>query len=289
MNLQMVFQMMKRSTASGTGQSYWAVAANCGERRYLSDLHKQIVEDADDNVELKQKGTYFHALMDFWLKGSIPDNLVYEVSQIEDANFAAAARLFKFYSEHFGKDYWGKYIGSEIRLPANDDHRKRVAEYFGHDEITGQLDALYLLDDLDVIRIERDFGLTLRGSGLYAFDWKTAGARASESKASGSYSNSIQAKLYPLLWNLAGGEPCRGMVHVVIVDHKDMRRYDLDKRNLSSVQVFFAPHTELRDREARGAVNFAREQKINRTKNPFACEDYNGRRCPFYGTICQGY
>lgn len=285
-----IFQMAQRSTASRTGNSYWEVAQNCGERRYLSDQHKALVEASEVNVEDKRRGTYTHALLDFWLKGQVDRSLLLDAGPVQDLEYIEAVKMFKFYTEHFAKDYWGAYVASEVKLPVNDEHRGRIASRFGHDEVTGAIDALYLLSAADAERLRATWPtLGALQPGLYAIDWKTAKARAGDDKASGAYSNSIQAKLYPLLWNLAGGEHCQGMIHVVLVNHKEMRRHDLDKRNLSSVQVFLAPWSEARDRQAVAAVNFARSMRDLRTRNPYACEDYSGRRCPFLDTLCPGF
>lgn len=285
--MEPIYHLIEKGTASGRGPSYWDVASNCGEKRYLTDLHTQIVKDAETNVEEKRLGTYFHGLMDAWFKGSFPADQVIDVSDVQPLQWADAVKMFKFVREHFPKDVWGKLVATELRLPIDDAHKAAILEYFGHDEISGQLDALFEVEEEHLAHYAA-IGCELPGPGLYIVDWKTGGARKGDPAARGSFLESIQSKVYPLLCRL-GGLQVQGMIFPFFVNHAAMRRHDEGKAKGSSVQCFFTPWNEVRDMQARAAVNFAREQRNNRTKNPYACIQYTGVECPFRTKgLCDG-
>lgn len=286
MTVESIFQMAAKSTASGRGASYYDVAQNCGEKRYLSDLHTKMAKEGEQFLSQKQMGTYVHGLMHMRHLGSVPDGTVIDVGAIQDAEMGDALKIFNFMQEYFPESYFGTCAASEYAIPAGPAHEA----FYGHNEISGQLDRLQLLNESDVLRFREDFNLVLPGPGLYILDWKTAGARASERDAAFKYTNTVQSKVYPLQWNLLGGEPCLGMIFFVLVNHANMRRHDETKQKLASVQAFFAPHSTTRDLEARAAVNFARFMRDNRMKNPYACTPYGGEECVFRtNNLCCGY
>ena len=287
--MELIFQQMHKSTASRRGQSYWEVAANCGERRFLTDLHKELATEDEQFVEEKQRGTYLHALMDAWFKGNITTGQVIDVSNTQPLTWHAAVKLFNFVREYFPLNFWGKVAASELSLPIDTAHIEKVTAYFGHPDITGTVDLLTELSESDLAIFKQELGLDLPRPGLYIIDWKTGSARKSDTAARGAYLESIQSKVYPLLWNLIGGRPVEGMIFIHLTAHANMRRFDEGPKALSSVQAFFAPHSQVRDMQARAAVNFARKSLIERSRNPFACVSYTGAMCPFFAKgICDG-
>lgn len=281
MNITQILQTIQRSTSSGLGPSYWSEAANCGEKRFLADLHQQAPSLASDE---KRLGTYFHGLMDARFKGHIDADV--DVGPIQDKVWIEAVKMFSFVQEHFPEDYFGETVASEFRL---EPPKEALEAAFGHSEVTGQADRIIKLSEADVLRFYTDFGVGLPGPGVYILDWKTSRARADDRKAFGSFQESIQSKVYPLLWNIYGGEPCKGMIFFLFVNHADMRRYDEGPKRPASVQMFFAEHTAKRDAQAVAAVNFARHMRDNRIKNPYACIDYMGNECVFLSNgFCPG-
>lgn len=277
--METIFHLIERGTASGRGPSYWDVAANCGEKRYLTDLHTQIAKESESNVEEKRLGTYFHGLMDAWFKGSLPVSQVIDVSDTLPPAWADAVKIFEFVRAHFPREVWGMTVGTEVRLPFDDDHKAAIREFFGHDEISGQMDALMEISESHLAHYA-SIGCELPRPGLYIVDWKTGGARKGDGAAMGSFLESIQSKVYPCLARL-GGLQVEGMVFPYFVNHASMRRHDEGKAKGSSVQCFFAQWNPVRDMQARAAVNFAKVQRDNRTKNPYACVQYTGVQCPF--------
>ena len=281
MNPIQILQNCQKSTSSGRGPSYWDVAANCGERRYLTDLHKYVDEPRDE----LRLGTYVHALLDARHKG-ILENSVIDLSEIQDEVWIDALKMNTFIQEYFPEEYFGRSVASEFRL---EPPKEALVKAFGHDEVSGQVDRLVMISEADIMRFFQKFGVGLPGPGLYILDWKTAGSRASEKKARGSYLESIQSKVYPLLLNLYGGEPCMGMIFMLFINHAEMRFQDEGPKKQASCQMFFAQHTAQRDAEAIAAVNFAKMMRDQRIKNPYACIDYQGTECYFRSQgICPG-
>lgn len=278
----LIYQQLTRSSASGRGVSYWDNDndAVCGKRLKLAMEHRQVLATMESNVEEKKLGTFFHGLMEMYLNGSLAQHFVLDVGPIQDAEWAGALRLFNFVREHFPVSYFGEFVAAEVKLPVNEDHKAKVREYFGHDEITGAIDALFMLSAGDVMRLEAEWGVRLNGPGLYAIDWKTSGARKSAEAAKSNYTESMQAMTYPVLWNLAGGEEVKGMIYFVVVKHQDLRRRDVTPQKLSSVQVFYAAAHPHHAQIVRTTINEARRVRDAGVANAFACYA-NNRECPF--------
>jgi hypothetical protein len=278
----LIYQQLSRSSASGRGVSYWDNDndAVCGKRLQLAAIHKEAVAAAETHIEEKKLGTYFHGLMEMWMNGKLAPGMVLDVGPIQDAEWNNALRLFNFMKEHFTREYFGDVVGAEIKLPVNEDHKAKVREYFGHDEITGAIDAMTMLSAADVARLEAEWNIRLDGPGLYLIDWKTSGARKNADAAKSNYTESMQAMTYPTLWNLAGGQQCKGMIYFVIVKHVKLRRHDLDPKNLSSVQVFFAKHQPEHAAIVKNTINEARRMRDAGVANAFACYS-NNRECAF--------
>lgn len=274
-----IYQKIQRGTASGRGVSWWSLTTSCGKRRALTDQLVQIAEAAETNVQEKKLGTYFHGLKDFWLKGSLPDGLAIDLGPVQEQEWAEALRLFNFHRDHFPREYWGEYVGSEVKLPVNDDHKAKIASFFGHDEITGAVDAIFMLSAPDVARLEALRGIRLNGPGLYFVDWKTTAARKTPQAAEQYYTESMQALTYPVLWNLAGGEECKGMIFDVLVKHEELRVADVSPRKLASVQTFFAPYRPENMLIVKNGIDIAKERRDAARADPFGC--YINGKCPF--------
>jgi hypothetical protein len=278
----LIYQQLSRSSASGRGVSYWDNDndAVCGKRLQLAAIHKEAVAAAETHIEEKKLGTYFHGLMEMWMNAKIPQTMVLDVGPIQDAEWNNALRLFNFVKEHFTREYFGEFVAAEVKLPVTEHHKDKVREFFGHDEITGAIDAMVMLDEAAVARYQADWGVRLDGPGLYLIDWKTSAARKSPDGARSNYTESMQAMTYPTLWNLAGGMQCKGMIYFVIVKHVKLRRQDVDPKNLSSIQVFFAKHQPEHALIVKNTINEARRMRDAGVANAFACHS-NNRECPF--------
>lgn len=287
-SIEQIYQELAGSTASGRGVSYWEEASNCGRKRNLIQLHQDIAKAAETYVEEKKLGTLYHGLLQMYRAGRLPDGLVLDVGPVQSQEWAEALRLFRFHREWFPRDYFGEVVATELKLPTSDDHKAKIAAHFGHDEITGAVDLVVTMSAADVARLEQERGVQLDGPGLYFVDYKTSGARKSAEAAVANYTASMQAMTYPLLWNLAGGEPCKGMLYDVIVKHEELRRHDVNSKKLASVQTFFARAQPEHANIVKAAINGARQARDDNKANPYACFS-NSRACPFMGSLCGRY
>lgn len=272
-----IYQGAKRSTASGRGVSYHEVAANCGRRRYLTQMHPNTdTREEDENL---RTGTYYHALQEMWRNGGLPAGVALDVSEIQDAEWAEAARLFDWYRGYWDLNFWGTMVGTEVPLPTNEAHKERVREFFGHDEVTGAVDLIVMMNEADVARVEADRGVTLRGPGLYFIDYKTSKSRKSDDTARADYTETMQSMTYPVLWNLAGGEQVKGMIFDVIIKHAALRRVQ-EGKNGASIQTFVAYPQPNHSSIVKNSINRALRERDSAEANAYACY-YKGQPCPF--------
>lgn len=284
-----LYQSLRQSSATSRGYSWWQVAGACGRKRLLTTQHAEMLaEEKSENLRI---GSYYAALKEHWLKGKIPDGTAMDLRSIQDSDFAESLRLFEFYTEHFGKDYWGELLGIEVQLPVDSVHRRLTVDFFGvPDDLcpTGALDSLRRLSADDVRRLEADRKITLRGPGLYSVDDKTAGARMTDIKAL-PYTHGPQATQYMTIWNLAGGEPILGTILDVIVKHVDLRRHDESPKKLSSIQTLFTPYTEETPRVAKAMISEAYLQYQSGRPNPYSCIGEYGMCVFFNKGLCGRY
>ncbi|KAK1548626.1 hypothetical protein Q3G72_026182 [Acer saccharum] len=274
MDAHEIYQYARKGTASGRGASYWELPMVCGRKAALTEKHKDRYASMDRSGALAV-GSFYHFLLQIWQEGKLDADLIIDTSEIGDPDWSEAVRLFNFYTGQFRKDSWGEVIGTEVMLPVNDTHRQRIEQFFGiegDDCPTGQIDLLVRMNKLDVLRVEMDYDLDLRGPGLYIIDYKTAAARCNAESAKGMYTETVQAMTYPTLWNIAGGEQVQGMIFDVLVKHRNLGD--------NSIQAWFAPTCPSHRQIVRAAVRVARASKIRARANPYACY-YKGYECHF--------
>lgn len=274
MNDLEIYQYARQGTASGRGPSYWETPMICGRKTYLAEKMQKRGEEINRSGALAV-GSFYHYLLQIWREQKIDDNTIIDTSEVGDPDWSEAVRLYDFYSGQFERDYWGSIIAIEERMPITDDHRKQIEDFFsivGEDCPTGAIDLLVHMTAQDVARIEKERDIELRGPGYYIIDYKTASARTDAQGAKALYTETVQAMTYPTLWNLAEGEPVKGMIFDVIVKHKNL--------GANSIQTWFAPHCPSHRKVVRGAVRVARTSKLKARPNPYACY-YKGYECHF--------
>lgn len=246
----------------------------CGKKLALTEKYKDDIDSMPKSDAL-MTGTYYHYLMENWVKGHVETDSVIDTSEIQDPAWAEAVRLFNFVSSNRDRNHWGHVYGTEVRLPVSAEHQNTIAQFFGifgDDTPTGQIDLLVYMDQEKVFDLEHEHSINLNGPGLYIIDYKTAGARASEESSKALYTQTVQSMTYPLLWNLSEGEQIRGMIFDVIVKHKTLGE--------NSQQVFVAIPDESHGNIVRSAIRIARASKIRARANPYACY-YKGFECRF--------
>lgn len=281
-----VYQQIQNTGGSGRGVSYWVIPAMCGRKRRLMSDHPDI-DSIGDRTALNL-GTYYHFLKEIWLKGEMPEDVVIDADPVQDLEWGEALRLFNWHRSYFPRNYWGSIVAVELKLPASEEHAKRIAAEFGHEEVTGACDLVVLMSEEDVARIELDREVKLNGPGIYIVDHKTSGTRRSDMDARSNYTASMQCLTYMYLLNLAFSQPVRGMIFDVLVKHKQLRRYD-EPRAGSSVQTFVAFPREEDGAVVKAALALAKHQREENRANPFACYDH-GRECVYLSRgLCGRY
>lgn len=280
MSNRILYEQAKSGTGTSRGMSYWEVASNCGRKRNLIQLHREVAA-ALDETDSKTTGTFYHWLQSEWAEGRIALDQPIDIGKIIDPEWAEAIRLFNFYRQNRPLDYFGKIVGAEVCLPVDDTHRECIALFMAMhpedpDVPTGQADRLVYMDDKTIDRIEFDNDIVLRGPGLYIHDHKTAGQRKSESGIRADWTDTVQSLAYPVLYNV--GPTYLGKVKGFIVDgivkHKNL---ELSK----SLQIGFAPYSDENDDIVRSAILEARFLRDRNVANPFACYSKFGQPCAF--------
>lgn len=280
MQSRLLYENAAKGTGTSRGVSYWQVASMCGRQRNLIQIHREVA-DALGESDNKTVGSFYHWLQEQWALGNIQTDQAVDVGDIVDPEWSEAIRLFDFYRQIRPLDYFGKIIGSEVKLPVDDTHKACISLFMGMhiedpDLPTGQADRLVYMDANDVDRIESNHELVLRGPGLYIHDHKTSGQRKSESSIRADWTDTVQALAYPVLYNV--GPAYLGKVKGFLVDGI-VKHKNLDP--LKSLQVGFAPYSEDNDDIVRAAILEAKYQRDRNVANPFACYSKFGTPCAF--------
>lgn len=275
-NLKTVYEQACKGTASGRGPSYWAIATSCGLRRRLMGAQAAAIE-AGETSEAIRCGSFVHALMDALAQGMPVESLRTYDEAVQDCDWADALRITRFFTDYFPQDYFGTIVASEQKLPVHEQHIRAIEAYFGHSEVSGQIDRLVELSAQDCWRLERTFDVRLAGPGLYILDFKTSGQRWNSARAEAAC-NGMQALTYQVLWNLAGGVPVKGVIFLVLVKH---RALSVEK----SVQLFASLYRRDYPAIVRTGINQARQRRDEGRADPFACYSLFDA-CPFLQKGC---
>lgn len=280
MNARLLYEEAAKGTGTSRGVSYWSVASMCGRQRNLMSQHRELA-DALGQSDNKTTGSYYHWLHEQWAEGRLAVDDAIDVGDIVDPEWSEAIRLFDFYRKSRPLDYFGKIVGSEVKIPVDDTHKACISLYMGMhiedpDLPTGQADRLVYMDAEQIDRIEADYDIALRGPGLYIHDHKTSGQRKSESSIRADWTDTVQALAYPVLYNVGPSYlgKVRGFIVDGIVKHKNL---DVAK----SLQVGFAAYSEENDDIVKAAILEARYQRERNAANPFACYSKFGTPCAF--------
>lgn len=204
---------------SGTGISYYMSAARCPRK---ARLDKSLGPDGESSKSSKT-GTMFHSLMELFYSGQVGTECA--AIQVADINYAEelqeAQRLAAAYFAKFPeRDFWGDVVAVEKQLPAQEDQKQLVLDYFGVD-LTARLDMVTEVSLHNRQRILERTGLDLE-PGVYIIDHKTRSRR--DNSITQTYSLSAQFKAYQLLWTKLHPEtPCVGMIANVVIGTKEVQ------------------------------------------------------------------
>jgi hypothetical protein len=260
----------KRGSGSGSGISYYSRFYTCARQANLNDQLKALrALEAADGDELEsdavQTGVGFHALMEASLRGDLGGDALFDArpdafrkpQKLALDTFRAWLATWGSLEDKFGMEL----LGAEVPLATTVE---------GEYPLTGRLDFVGYINDAE--RCAARTGLILPGPGVYVGDWKTTDS-ASQG-APDFYANSLQAIIYPWLWDLAHPDAalCRGTIFEEVIVTK-----------VPKYRAFFVPAwppkeaAEIARAFVRGAVELRNANRvcptacINKFRKPYIC------------------
>lgn len=262
----------KKSSSSGTGNSFYSVAANCGMKAQLQILNpyeEQETDGTDYTATGKRKvngrrcGTFYHSLQEMWRLEQIPENLVISADH-SDYDYELALHSFCQYRKQFRNDRHnlGRVVSAEVTLPENDEQRNRVLEFTGGIPFTMRYDLLtdVGIEDMGRIAVERE--LALPRTGLYLDDYKLLASIGATTIS--QYSYEFQQLAYPIIYNICRPEqPVVGMLTEVMarVQKPEPRHFAL-----------YLAYADANAKEiVRDGIRMAHKRLQEGQANPFAC------------------
>jgi hypothetical protein len=266
-----------KSSHSGRGNSWWEIGANCGYARELTNIHGG--ED-HSHKDWAIRGVYLHLLQQWWHDGRVSEDTEIELRD-DDALWNEAVTLHSWFKQLYGQNFWGEVLGTEVQVPASDEDRTKVAQYFGVPEDyapTGRYDMLVRTSDEDVERMANS-GILLPGAGLYIVDWKHGGRHNFDDEM--KYTYGPQPTLYMTLGSMLLSEPVRGMIFVKGSMTMEKGKLKFKESTFRTYVALNQPDTKLR---AKSMIANAYKSVVDKQKNGYACLG-----CPFFLKQCQGY
>lgn len=252
---------------SGTGMSYYSVAARCGRRARLDTERRAMYTAGDAPLPVTKNhfvvGSVYHRLQELARKGN--DMPLIDLNERwQNPNVAEGVRLFKGWLRTWGRDFWGKCLGVEVQLTDT--------ETFGV-PVTAALDMVVEMDEEACVRARRR-GLELQ-PGRYIVDWKSADGPSNGT----SYAEGLQALWYCGVYNKFHPDaPVQGIIFDVVM--KRSRRKDRSVL-IDDFQAFFVP-CGLEPIEAlRGLVEQGHRNVLEDRPNRAECTSWQGDVCPY--------
>lgn len=277
-----VIRLSKNSGGSGRGMTFWHQAALCGRKAVLSDAYADDIAAGRVQEPTTPKhfllGGVFHKMMELWVAPP-PGGFVLDQDEItSDPNIREAVRLFEGYREFWDKDYWGRLVEAEVKIPSKEELVDQIEAEFGV-PVYGKPDEVRYLDDATVERVLDTRGLILPGAGFYLIDHKTADSP----KADTYYSDGYQAILYPYLYELEHPEQkIRGTIYNVVYKFSKRKDKTITIENFHAV---FAPYVPEKIHEIKGVLKMAKFNFQHNIPNRQACRDFWSQEECFFARI----
>lgn len=284
-----ILSLAANGGGSGTGMSYYSLAAQCGRKARLN---------AEKYARFRDKGIALPPTKNAFIIGSVYHKL-HELARRtghdiptldlnerwQNPNVAEGVRLYKGWLRTFGKDFWGRCLGVEVHLVDSTTFECQCGPHSGdiptYDcqgspdtiPVTAALDMLVEMDDAACERAKRR-GLELT-PGRYIVDHKT-----SDGPSTGvAYAEGIQALWYCSVYNLQNPHaPVNGIIFDCV--NKRSRRKDR-----TVLPEDFQAHLVTCGLEGvdalRGMVQQGHENVVANRPNRAMCVDWMGNVCPF--------
>lgn len=272
------------SGGSGRGMSFWSGASRCARKVLLAERKYKTYRDVESTLPMQKNhflvGSLYHAMQEGWRKEDPPYCYSEDESYV-NVNVQEAARLFRGYMANWPRELWGKCIGAEVQLPADERCKREIFNHFGC-EVTGKVDMVTELQPkhLDAAR-QRLPEIT---PGRYIVDFKTA-----DMPGSGiAYQLGLQAMWYPLLWNLQHPEtPVSGIIFDCIYKRSRRAPRPFTPDDFGAYFAPFYPDSnKLTVNGLRGMVEQGKRNVEGNTPNRGECVSWRGEICQFFKSSC---
>ncbi len=275
------------SGGSGRGMSFYAVASRCGRKARLQDVRREDFVDGEkaglpDTKHALVIGSIYHLFQEQWRKPR-PDLELDMSMAAYNPNVIEALRMFRGFSRLWGRNYWGKPIAVECKLPRGENETAQVTKLMGH-EVTGTIDMAVEMNQEDAERCQRRVpGIE---PGRYLVDWKTA-----DGESDGvALTQGLQALWYPALWNICfPAMPADGIIFDIAMKRGRRRDRAMYATDFQAVLVRTpSDAVEAAVRELRGMVKSGALNVLQDIPNRAECVDWMGKVCPFFKDACNG-
>lgn len=261
-----------KSSSSGTGGSYYGVAATCGMKSHLQETFPyeepehdgaEISSSGRRKVNARRCGVFYHKLQEMWRTGAIPERLAV-LADHSDYDFELALNSFCRYREYFRNDphNLGRVKSVELKLPATPEQEQLILEFTGGIPFTMRYDLLTTVGMIARANIAIERGLAISASGDYLVDYKLVGSISPMTMW--QYSFEFQQMAYPVIYNVCNpSAPVQGMLTDVMarVQQPEPRHYGL----------YLAYPDENAQALVRDGIQFAHAARLKGAANPFAC------------------
>ncbi len=283
-----ILSLAANGGGSGTGMSYYSVAARCGRKARLDTERRAMYRNTDAPLPATKNhfviGSVYHKLHELArANNNLP--LIDLNERWQNPNVAEGVRLYKGWLRTWGVDFWGRCLGVEVKIIDTQTFPCVCGPHSGDDPtydcpgdgetipVTAALDMIVEMDDAACERAKRR-GLEL-SPGRYIIDWKT-----SDGPGNGvGYAEGLQALWYCAAWNQQNPHQ---QVSGIVFDVVNKRARRKDRSVLAEdFQAHYVP-CGLEDVQAlAGLVQQGHENVTANRPNRAECTDWQGNVCAF--------
>ena len=283
-----VLSLAANGGGSGTGMSYYSVAARCGRRARLDTERRALYRNSDAPLPATKNHFVIGSVMHKLHELANSDNglpLIDLNERWQNPNVAEGVRLYKGWLRTWGKGFWGRTLGVEVQIvdtrsfpctcgPHSGPHPTYDCPGNGETvPVTAALDMIVEMDEAACERAKRR-GLEL-SPGRYIIDWKS-----SDGPSNGiSYAEGLQALWYTSAWNEQNPHQ---QVLGIIFDcvNKRSRRKDRSVL-LEDFQAHYVPCGLEPMGALAGLIQQGHENVVADRPNRAECCDWQGNVCPY--------
>lgn len=217
-----------RDPASEPGSySYYSKAGVCG---MLAHLDREASDDSSNEPQFDAKGKrkvnaalvgkITHILLELYHGKGFGEVAITQGDGIEPET-AEALRIYNSYRKRIPQWAFGRVIGTEYRLPRNDEEKALIETAVGVAPYKLIIDLVSEFDQAAVNFWYDEFQLELPGPGIYITDHKTMGRRKPDMRL--YFGHDQQLMSYQLAWAaLNPSDRVMGSIHNCLIRNKEI-------------------------------------------------------------------